>query len=53
MDELFKKLLGGEELEETEPRAPIIHVVYCLADCVLLIQLLKSEPSYIHTRRKR
>jgi len=53
VDELFKNLRGGEELEETEPRAPIFRVVYCLSDRVLLIQLLRSEPSYIHIRRKR
>jgi SWI/SNF-related matrix-associated actin-dependent regulator of chromatin subfamily A3 len=53
VDELFKNLRGGEELEETEPRAPIFRVVYHLSDRVLLIQLLKSEPSYIRIRRKR
>jgi hypothetical protein len=53
VDELFKNLRGGEELEETEPRTSAFHVVYCLSDRVLLIQHLKSEPSSIHIRRKR
>jgi hypothetical protein len=53
VDELFKNLRGGEELEETEPRASIFRVVHCLSDSVLLIQLLISEPSCIHIRRKR
>ena len=53
VDELFKNLRGGEELEETEPRAHIFPVVYCLSDCDLLIQLLRSERSYIRIRRKR
>ena len=33
VDELFKNLRGGEELEETEPRAPVFRVVYYLSDC--------------------
>ena len=46
MDELFKNLRGGEELEGTEPHAPIFRVTYYLSDHVLLIQPLKSEPYY-------
>jgi SWI/SNF-related matrix-associated actin-dependent regulator of chromatin subfamily A3 len=52
VDELFKNLRGGEELEETEPRAYVLLVVDCFSDRALLIQLLKSERSYIHIRRK-
>ncbi len=52
VDELFKNLRGGEELEETEPRTHVFRVVYCLSDRGLLIQLLKSKPSYIRIRKK-
>jgi hypothetical protein len=31
VDELFKNLRGGEELEETEPRAPIFHSMSSVA----------------------
>ena len=51
VDELFKNLRGGEELEETEPRAYIHHAFNCFSDHPL--QLLKSEPSCIRIRRKR
>jgi hypothetical protein len=36
VDELFKNLRGGEELEEMEPRAPIFRVAYCLSDRAFL-----------------
>ncbi len=36
VDELFKNLRGGEELEETEPRAHIFRTVYCISDHVCL-----------------
>ena len=32
VDELFKNLQSGEELEETEPRAYILRVVYHFSD---------------------
>lgn len=53
VDELFKNLRGGEELEETEPRAHISRVVYRLSDRARRIQLLKLELSSILIRRKR
>jgi SWI/SNF-related matrix-associated actin-dependent regulator of chromatin subfamily A3 len=36
VDELFKNLRGGEELEEMEPRAPVFRVAYCFSDRVFL-----------------
>jgi SWI/SNF-related matrix-associated actin-dependent regulator of chromatin subfamily A3 len=36
VDELFKNLRGGEELEEMELRAPIFRVAYCFSDRVFL-----------------
>lgn len=52
VDELFKNLRGGEELEETEPRTPLHHIVYSLFDCPVPTQLPKSEHFSIHIRRK-
>ena len=36
VDESFKNLRGGKELDEMEPRAPIFRVAYCLSDRVFL-----------------
>ncbi len=33
VDELFKNLRGGEELEETEPRASLYLILYPVFDC--------------------
>lgn len=52
VDELFKNLRGGEELEETEPRAYLRHLVYPLFDCHVSPQPRKSEHFSIHIRRK-
>jgi SWI/SNF-related matrix-associated actin-dependent regulator of chromatin subfamily A3 len=52
VDELFKNLRGGEELEETEPRTSLHHIVYFLFDCPVATQLSKSERFSIHIRRK-
>ncbi len=52
VDELFKNLRGGEELEETEPRASLRHIVHPLLDCHAPTQPLKSEHFSIHIRRK-
>jgi hypothetical protein len=54
VDVLFKNLRGGEELEETEPRAPIFCVAqYCLSDRVLLPPISTSEESADLSSRKR
>ena len=52
VDELFKNLRGGEELEETEPRASLHPIVYPLFDCHVPTQPPKSEHFSIHIRRK-
>ena len=52
VDELFKNLRGGEELEETEPRAFLHPFVYSLFDCPTPAQPPKSEHFSIHIRRR-
>ena len=52
VDELFKNLRGGEELEETEPRASLHPFVYSLFDCPTPAQPPKSEHFSIHIRRR-
>jgi SWI/SNF-related matrix-associated actin-dependent regulator of chromatin subfamily A3 len=52
VDELFKNLRGGEELEEMEPRAYSQIIVYCSNHRAPLVQPLKSEHCYIRIKRK-